>query len=225
MSTLPGSPSLCSHARSMLSLSRLALGVHHSVGLICPVGRSGSNQGCPVWGSGLPSPHILSSSALRGDCCEAPQPLRGQEVRAPCHPRAAGQGLHPCGVRGLSEPGGGRGEPEVWLGLMAAGGSWCSSTPGAVGLGCSGGIRETLILLLPLGALGVPPGPLLSHRMGGNGAFSPRFAPRDLEQAADAAIEHKNEAEMNLVLSKCSAATDSAVMEKLNRARAQLLKK
>lgn len=47
----------------------------------------------------------------------------------------------------------------------------------------------------------------------------------DLEQAADAAIEHKNEAEMNLVLSKCSAATDSAVMEKLNRARAQLLKK
>lgn len=57
MSTLPGSPSLCPHARSMLSLSRLALGVHHSVGLICPVGRSGSNQGCPVWGSGLPSPH------------------------------------------------------------------------------------------------------------------------------------------------------------------------
>lgn len=57
MSTLPGSPSLCPHARSVLSLSRLAMGVHHGVGLICPVGRSGSNQGCPVWGSGLPSPH------------------------------------------------------------------------------------------------------------------------------------------------------------------------
>ncbi|OXB69554.1 UNVERIFIED_CONTAM: hypothetical protein H355_003693 [Colinus virginianus] len=65
--------------------------------------------------------------------------------------------------------------------------------------------------------------------------YAPRVTPEqrvkafilvgDLEQAADAAIEHKNEAEMNLVLSKCSAATDSAVMEKLNRARAQLLKK
>ncbi|XP_062491531.1 vacuolar protein sorting-associated protein 16 homolog, partial [Pezoporus occidentalis] len=47
----------------------------------------------------------------------------------------------------------------------------------------------------------------------------------DLEQAADAAIEHKNESEMNFVLSKCSASTDAAVAEKLNRARAQLLKK
>ncbi|KAM4672694.1 vacuolar protein sorting-associated protein 16 homolog isoform 2-T2 [Amazona ochrocephala] len=47
----------------------------------------------------------------------------------------------------------------------------------------------------------------------------------DLDQAADAAIEHKNEAEMSFVLSKCSASTDAAVAEKLNRARAQLLKK
>lgn len=48
---------------------------------------------------------------------------------------------------------------------------------------------------------------------------------RDLDQAADAAIEHKNETEMNFVLSKCTASTDAAVAEKLNRARAQLLKK
>ncbi|XP_059673773.1 vacuolar protein sorting-associated protein 16 homolog isoform X2 [Gavia stellata] len=47
----------------------------------------------------------------------------------------------------------------------------------------------------------------------------------DLDQAADAAIEHKNETEMNFVLSKCTASTDAAVAEKLNRARAQLLKK
>ncbi|KAM6132372.1 vacuolar protein sorting-associated protein 16 homolog [Pterocles gutturalis] len=65
--------------------------------------------------------------------------------------------------------------------------------------------------------------------------YAPRVSPEqrvkafvlvgDLEQAADAAIEHKNEAEMNLVLSKCTASTDAAVAEKLNRARAQLLKK
>uniref|UniRef100_A0A803XUY8 Vacuolar protein sorting-associated protein 16 homolog n=1 Tax=Meleagris gallopavo TaxID=9103 RepID=A0A803XUY8_MELGA len=65
--------------------------------------------------------------------------------------------------------------------------------------------------------------------------YAPRVTPEqrvkafilvgDLEQAADAAIEHKNETEMNLVLSKCSATTDGAVVEKLNRARAQLLKK
>ncbi|XP_062349891.1 vacuolar protein sorting-associated protein 16 homolog isoform X3 [Cinclus cinclus] len=47
----------------------------------------------------------------------------------------------------------------------------------------------------------------------------------DLEQAAEAAIERKNEAEMSLVLARCSAGTDGAVAEKLNRARAQLLKK
>uniref|UniRef100_A0A674K9T1 Vacuolar protein sorting-associated protein 16 homolog n=1 Tax=Terrapene triunguis TaxID=2587831 RepID=A0A674K9T1_9SAUR len=48
---------------------------------------------------------------------------------------------------------------------------------------------------------------------------------RELDQAADAAIEHKNENEMNLVLSKCTAATDSSVVEKINRAKAQILKK
>uniref|UniRef100_A0A8C8SA41 Vacuolar protein sorting-associated protein 16 homolog n=1 Tax=Pelusios castaneus TaxID=367368 RepID=A0A8C8SA41_9SAUR len=48
----------------------------------------------------------------------------------------------------------------------------------------------------------------------------------DLDQAADAAIEHKNENEMNLVLSKCTAVTtDSSVVEKINRAKAQILKK
>uniref|UniRef100_A0A8C9UGI7 Vacuolar protein sorting-associated protein 16 homolog n=1 Tax=Serinus canaria TaxID=9135 RepID=A0A8C9UGI7_SERCA len=47
----------------------------------------------------------------------------------------------------------------------------------------------------------------------------------DLEQAAEAAIERKNEAEMSLVLSRCSPGTDGALAERLNRARAQLLKK
>ncbi|XP_075772198.1 vacuolar protein sorting-associated protein 16 homolog [Pelodiscus sinensis] len=47
----------------------------------------------------------------------------------------------------------------------------------------------------------------------------------ELDQAADAAIEHKNETELNLVLAKCTAATDSAVTEKIHRAKAQLLKK
>ncbi|CAN0099865.1 unnamed protein product [Bubo scandiacus] len=65
--------------------------------------------------------------------------------------------------------------------------------------------------------------------------YTPRVTPEqrvkafvlvgDLDQAADAAIEHKNETEMNFVLSKCTASTDAAVAEKLNRARAQLLKK
>uniref|UniRef100_A0A7M4EGQ3 Vacuolar protein sorting-associated protein 16 homolog n=1 Tax=Crocodylus porosus TaxID=8502 RepID=A0A7M4EGQ3_CROPO len=47
----------------------------------------------------------------------------------------------------------------------------------------------------------------------------------DLDQAADAAIEHKSESEMSLVLAKCSPAIDATVVEKLNRARAQILKK
>ncbi|XP_054028421.1 vacuolar protein sorting-associated protein 16 homolog [Dryobates pubescens] len=65
--------------------------------------------------------------------------------------------------------------------------------------------------------------------------YAPRVTPEqrvkafvlvgDLDQAAEAAIEHKNETEMNFVLSKCSPGTDAAVAEKLNRARAQLLKK
>lgn len=65
-----------------------------------------------VWGKGVregpaaSSPHpptpFLSASAFRGDLGEAPQPLRGQEVRAPCDPRAARQGLRPRGVRLLA---------------------------------------------------------------------------------------------------------------------------
>ncbi|KAM4626315.1 vacuolar protein sorting-associated protein 16 homolog [Discoglossus pictus] len=47
----------------------------------------------------------------------------------------------------------------------------------------------------------------------------------DLDQAADAAIEHKNENEMNMVLSKCISVTDNAVAEKINRFKAQTLKK
>lgn len=47
----------------------------------------------------------------------------------------------------------------------------------------------------------------------------------DLDQAAEAAIEHKNENEMNMVLSKCSSVTDTTAAEKIERAKAQLLKK
>nr|DBA20146.1 TPA: hypothetical protein GDO54_015871 [Pyxicephalus adspersus] len=47
----------------------------------------------------------------------------------------------------------------------------------------------------------------------------------DLEQAAEAAIEHKNENEMNLVLSKCNPTTDSAAIDKIERAKTLLLKK
>ncbi|KAM4698131.1 vacuolar protein sorting-associated protein 16 homolog [Rhinophrynus dorsalis] len=47
----------------------------------------------------------------------------------------------------------------------------------------------------------------------------------DLDQAAEAAIEHKNENEMNLVLSKCTSVTESSVAERINSAKAQILKK
>ncbi|XP_069841442.1 vacuolar protein sorting-associated protein 16 homolog isoform X3 [Dendropsophus ebraccatus] len=47
----------------------------------------------------------------------------------------------------------------------------------------------------------------------------------DLDQAAEAAIEHKNENEMNMVLSKCSSVPDSSAAEKIEHAKAQLLKK
>nr|XP_014352910.1 PREDICTED: vacuolar protein sorting-associated protein 16 homolog [Latimeria chalumnae] len=47
----------------------------------------------------------------------------------------------------------------------------------------------------------------------------------DLDQAAEAAIEHKNDSELNLVLSKCTSATQQSVVEKINKAKAQLLKK
>ncbi|OCT93499.1 vacuolar protein sorting-associated protein 16 homolog [Xenopus laevis] len=47
----------------------------------------------------------------------------------------------------------------------------------------------------------------------------------DLDQAAESAIEHRNEHEMNLVLSRCTSAADNAVAEKINRAKSQILKK
>nr|XP_033800643.1 vacuolar protein sorting-associated protein 16 homolog isoform X1 [Geotrypetes seraphini] len=47
----------------------------------------------------------------------------------------------------------------------------------------------------------------------------------DLDQAAEAAIEHKNENEMILVQSKCTPTTDSVILEKINRAKTQILKK
>ncbi|XP_069589940.1 vacuolar protein sorting-associated protein 16 homolog [Ranitomeya imitator] len=47
----------------------------------------------------------------------------------------------------------------------------------------------------------------------------------DLDQAAETAIEHKNENEMNMVLSKCSSVSGSSAAEKIERAKAQLLKK
>ncbi|PIO34635.1 hypothetical protein AB205_0189140 [Aquarana catesbeiana] len=47
----------------------------------------------------------------------------------------------------------------------------------------------------------------------------------DLEQAAEAAIEHKNENEMNMVLLKCNSAADSVAAEKIERAKVLLLKK
>ncbi|XP_053258095.1 vacuolar protein sorting-associated protein 16 homolog [Podarcis raffonei] len=65
--------------------------------------------------------------------------------------------------------------------------------------------------------------------------YAPRVAPEqrvkafllvgDLSQASDAAIERKNEAEMNLILSKCTAAADASVVAKINLAKAQLGKK
>ncbi|XP_078515863.1 vacuolar protein sorting-associated protein 16 homolog [Lissotriton helveticus] len=47
----------------------------------------------------------------------------------------------------------------------------------------------------------------------------------DLDQAAESAIEHKNETEMNLVLSKCTPSTDHNILDKINRAKTQILKK
>ncbi|CAI5784904.1 sorting-associated 16 homolog [Podarcis lilfordi] len=65
--------------------------------------------------------------------------------------------------------------------------------------------------------------------------YAPRVAPEqrvkafllvgDLSQASEAAIERKNEAEMNLILSKCTAAADASVVAKINLAKAQLGKK
>ncbi|KAG8453094.1 hypothetical protein GDO86_004782 [Hymenochirus boettgeri] len=47
----------------------------------------------------------------------------------------------------------------------------------------------------------------------------------DLDQAADNAIEHKNEQEMNMVLSRCSSPAQNAIAEKINRAKVQTLRK
>uniref|UniRef100_A0A673UDK4 Vacuolar protein sorting-associated protein 16 homolog n=1 Tax=Suricata suricatta TaxID=37032 RepID=A0A673UDK4_SURSU len=47
----------------------------------------------------------------------------------------------------------------------------------------------------------------------------------DVAQAADVAIEHRNEAELSLVLSHCTGATDGATADKIQRARAQAQKK
>nr|KAF6424201.1 VPS16 core subunit of CORVET and HOPS complexes [Rousettus aegyptiacus] len=47
----------------------------------------------------------------------------------------------------------------------------------------------------------------------------------DVAQAADIAIERRNEAELSLVLSHCTGATDGATADKIQRARAQAQKK
>ncbi|KAI6055864.1 vacuolar protein sorting-associated protein 16 homolog [Marmota monax] len=47
----------------------------------------------------------------------------------------------------------------------------------------------------------------------------------DVAQAADVAIEHRNEAELSLVLSHCTGAADGATADKIQRARAQAQKK
>uniref|UniRef100_A0AAR2K6F3 Vacuolar protein sorting-associated protein 16 homolog n=1 Tax=Pygocentrus nattereri TaxID=42514 RepID=A0AAR2K6F3_PYGNA len=47
----------------------------------------------------------------------------------------------------------------------------------------------------------------------------------DLEGAADAAIERRNDGEISTVLSRCSPSTDRALVERLNRAKATAAKK
>lgn len=47
----------------------------------------------------------------------------------------------------------------------------------------------------------------------------------DVAQAADVAIEHRNETELSLVLSHCTGSTDGAIADKIQRARAQAQKK
>lgn len=56
-------------------------------------------------------------------------------------------------------------------------------------------------------------------------SISPPAQTRDVAQAADVAIEHRNEAELTLVLSHCTGATDAATADKIQRARAQAQKK
>ncbi|XP_032879449.1 vacuolar protein sorting-associated protein 16 homolog [Amblyraja radiata] len=47
----------------------------------------------------------------------------------------------------------------------------------------------------------------------------------DLEQAVEVATERKNESELNTILSKCTPATDQRIVEKINAAKTQILKK
>ncbi|KAK2888891.1 hypothetical protein Q8A67_014266 [Cirrhinus molitorella] len=47
----------------------------------------------------------------------------------------------------------------------------------------------------------------------------------DMEGAAEAAIERRNESEISTVLSRCSTTTDQLLMERLNRAKATVAKK
>ncbi|XP_048390970.1 vacuolar protein sorting-associated protein 16 homolog [Stegostoma tigrinum] len=47
----------------------------------------------------------------------------------------------------------------------------------------------------------------------------------DLDQAVETATERKNESELNIILSKCTSVTDQSTVEKINRAKAQILKK
>uniref|UniRef100_A0A4W3IJR3 Vacuolar protein sorting-associated protein 16 homolog n=1 Tax=Callorhinchus milii TaxID=7868 RepID=A0A4W3IJR3_CALMI len=47
----------------------------------------------------------------------------------------------------------------------------------------------------------------------------------DLDQAVETATERKNENELNMILLKCTPVTDRLILEKINRAKSQLLKK
>lgn len=56
--------------------------------------------------------------------------------------------------------------------------------------------------------------------------FISSFSPfSDLEGAAEAAIERRNEGEISTVLSRCSPTTDRVLVERLNRARTTAAKK
>lgn len=155
----------------------------------------GCVSSAPAWGQ---VGERGGSSGCLGQGCS-------QEQLSPCAARLGAWG--PQGETGVYET------PQEHVG-STQGAPWALPSAG----GCMG--------CLPLLGL-VPPG--RGGTAAGAAVPTPPPAPplccRDLDQAADAAIEHKNETEMNFVLSKCTASTDTAVVEKLNRARAQLLKK
>lgn len=52
-----------------------------------------------------------------------------------------------------------------------------------------------------------------------------RLSLRDMEGAAEAAIERRNESEISTVLARCSTTSDHLLMERLNRAKATVAKK